>query len=506
MKLSTFSRQMESYWFSDVEPLKFQALQENLSTDILIVGGGITGLLTAYCLSKLGKKVTVVDADQIGGGETGCTTAHLTWVLDSGYAEIEKFFGAEKARLVLESHKSAIDFIENIIREEKIDCNFKRVSGYTFLTSEDKKETLEGELKALHGLGATDTRLEPKLPFDFLNTGICLHYPNQAQFHPLKFLHGLVGCIQKNGGQIFTGTRISHIETDKVKTENGNEIKARQIIVATHSPIKNILFFLKEAAYRSYVIASKIKKNEVPAGLYCDTEEPYHYIRTQSFDAISDLLIIGGEDHKTGQNDDYEATFNRLETWAKKNFPMFQKTDYAWSGQIIESMDGLAFIGPSPYHQNIYIATGYSGNGMTYSAIAAMIFRDLLLEKENKSDELYNPTRKNLKSAGNFLKENVNVIKEMVTGHLESGDRETSEQLSPGEGAIVKKGLAHLAVYRDDEGHLHTFSAICTHLGCVVQWNSSQKSFDCPCHGSRFSGKGEVICGPAIRNLKNTDG
>lgn len=494
---------MDSYWYSAAKSGKFTALHENLAVDILIIGAGITGLLTAYCLSKAGKKVTVVDADEIGGGETGCTTAHLTWVLDLGYAEIEKFFNTEKARLALESHKSAIDFIENIIREEKIDCDFKRVSGYTFLASTDKKKVFEEELKTLHALGAAETRLESKAPLDFFNTGVCLHYPNQAQFHPLKFLNGLAGCIQKNGGRIFTGTRISRVESEKVKTENGNEIKAGQIIVATHSPIKNILFFLKEAAYRSCVIACTIKKDEVPAGLYCDTGEPYHYVRTQSVDDKNDLLIIGGEDHKTGQNNNYEVSFRNLENWAKKTFPMFQKTDYAWSGQVIEPVDGLAFIGPSPFHKNTYIATGYSGNGMTYAAIAAMIFRDLLLEKENKWAELYNPTRKNIKTAGNFLKENLNMVKELVLGHLEGGGTEDPQELAPGEGAVIKKGLVHLTVYRDAEGQFYACSATCTHLGCVVQWNAAQKTFDCPCHGSRFNGKGEVICGPAIRNLKN---
>jgi len=496
---------MDSYWFSDAEPLEFPALQENRSADILIIGAGITGLLAAYCLSKAGKKVLIVDAAaQMGGGETGCTTAHLTWVIDSGYAEIRKFFGIENARLVLESHKIAVDFIENIIREEKIDCDFKRVDAYAFLGPKDKKEVFEQELKTLHGLGATEARLEPKAPFDFFDTGICLLYPHQAQFHPLKFLSGLVKSIKKNGGEIFGSAHISHIETGKVKTEKGNEIIARQIIVATHSPIKNILFFLKEAAYRTYAIACKIKKNEVPAGLYWDTADPYHYMRTQPVDDKSDLLIVGGGDHKTGQNDDYEATLDNLESWAKENFPMFKKTDYAWSGQVIMPEDGLAFIGPSPYHKGIYIATGYAGNGMTYAAIAALIFRDILFGKKNEWAELYNPTRKNLDGTGNFLKENLNMVKEMISGHLERGDIENSEQLSNGEGAIITKGLAHLAVYRDDKGQLHSSSANCTHLGCVVQWNAAQKTFDCPCHGSRFSGKGEVLCGPAIRNLKNT--
>ncbi len=503
MTLKQFSRKIDSYWFSDVEPLKFPSLQEDLSADILIVGAGITGILTAYCLSKVGKKVTIVDADQIGGGETGCTTAHLTWVLDSGYAELEKFFNADKARLAFESHRSAIDFIEKTIQEEKIDCDFKRVNGYTFLSPDDKKETFEEELKTLHGFGATETSIELKAPFDFFNTGACLRAPNQAQFHPLKFLNGLVQCIQTNGGRFFCGTRISHIESGKAKTEAGHEITANRIIVATHSPIKNILFFLKEAAYRSYVIAGKIGKNEVPAGLYCDTEDPYHYVRTQAVDDKNDLLIIGGEDHKTGQNDDYEAPFNKLESWAKKHFPMFKKTDTVWSGQIIEPVDGLAFIGLSPFHKNIYIATGYSGNGMTYSAIAAMIFRDRLLDKKNEWADLYDPTRKNLKTIKYFLEENLNMVKEMVTGYLESGDIENRKELKPGEGAIIKEGLSHLAVYRDDNGQLYSSSAVCTHLGCVVQWNSAQKTFDCPCHGSRFSGKGEVICGPAIRNLKN---
>lgn len=489
-------------WFSDLTALTFPVLSGNRSADILIIGSGLTGLLTAYALSKAGKKVTVVDAsDGIGGGETGCTTAHLTWVLDSRYSELEKSFNFEKAQQVLKSHQAGIDFIETIAREEKIDCGFKRVSGYTLFGLEEK-EFFETELETLHRLGAVETRLESPMPNSFLGKGTGLHYPHQAQFHPLKFLSGLAACLQKHGCTIFGGTRIAEVGSGKVKTETGDEILANEIIVATHSPVKNILFFLKEAAYRSYVIAAKIKKGEVPEGLYCDTENPYHYVRTQPLEDESDLLIIGGEDHKTGQNDDYEAPFQRLESWARANFPMIQKIDYAWSGQIIEPVDGLAFIGPSPYHGHLFIATGYSGNGMTYGAIAAMIFRDTLLGKKNPWAELYNPTRKNPQAIPSFLKENANVVKELVTGHLQRGDIENAEDLPPGEGGVLQKGLTHLAVFRDAEGRLHASSATCTHLGCVVQWNSAQKTFDCPCHGARFSGRGEVICGPAIRDLK----
>ena len=406
----------EPSWYANiVQPIKFTKLTRNITqTDnIVVIGGGIAGITTAYLLSKAGRKVVLVEDGYIGSGETGRTTAHITHALDDRYYNLEQAHGIEGSRIAAESHTAAINLIETIVNEEKIDCDFEKVDGFLFLDPSDKKESLDKELEATHraGIGA---ELISRAPLNYFDTGPCLRFPNQAQFQPLKYLRGLSQVIVHNyGGEIFTETHAQNISSEGIKTSDGCIINTRNIVIATNAPIVNQTsrMYDKQEPYRTYVIGARIKKDSIPKGLYWDTGDqnsknrmpPYHYVRIQRLenDENDDLLIVGGEDNKTGtvvdRAEEREEQFKRLEVWTKERFHI-EGIAYEWSGQIMEPLDSLAFIGRNPdsnytNDNNIYIATGDSGNGITHGTIAGMLLSDLILGKNNTWSSLYDPSR-----------------------------------------------------------------------------------------------------------------
>ncbi len=501
-----------SYWTSSVEPLHYTSVQQSLTTDVLIIGGGISGLTTAYCLTKSGRRVILVEDGYIGSGETGRTTAHIANALDDHYAELESLHGKENTRLMAESHTAAIALIERITSEENIDCDFKRVDGYLFLHPSDTVKTLEDELEASRQAGI-DTVLLKEVPGISFEKGPSLQFPNQAQFHPMKYLKGLAAAVVKLGGTIYTETRVEDIKKNEVKA-NGCLIKADHIVVATNTPINDIVtIHTKQHPYRTYVIAGLIPKYVLPAALWWDTGDqdskwttkPYHYVRTQDYNEQYDLLICGGQDHKTGQIDGEEISqqerYTALEDWLIDRFPFVQEIAYKWSGQVMEPVDSVAFIGRNPGDQHVYIATGDSGNGMTHGTIAGMLIADLINNKPNAWEKIYDPSRVSLKATGDFLKEAGNMAAQYAD-YLKRGDVESVKEIRLNDGGVVNAGLKKVAVYRNSEGLLKAYTAVCPHLGCVVQWNADEKSFDCPCHGSRFTHEGKIINGPAISDLK----
>jgi glycine/D-amino acid oxidase-like deaminating enzyme/nitrite reductase/ring-hydroxylating ferredoxin subunit len=484
----------------------YAALNENTHADICIIGAGIAGMTTAYHLAREGNTVAVLDDGPIGGGMTQRTTAHLSNAIDDRYSEIERLHGQKGARLAAQSHTAAIDRIETIVKEHNIECDFERLDGYLFVPPGESVEMLEKELEAAHRAGLAEvTRIE-RAPITTFDTGPCLRFPRLAQFHPLKYLHGLAAAIQAKGGRIFTGTHASNIEAGQqalVQTDQGYTITAGAVVVATNTPFTELVsIHTKQYPYMSYVIGARVPTGSVTRALYWDTADPYHYVRVQGVGAY-DVLIVGGEDHKTGQADDGPERYARLETWARERFPMIEKIEYRWSGQVLEPADGLAFIGRrgSAAH-NLYIATGDSGMGMTHGTIAGMLITDLIMERANPWAELYDPGRVSLLSLFEFAAENINVAKQYAADYVTGGEVDSAEEVLPGEGAILRQGLTKVALYRDEQGNLHERSALCRHLGCVVHWNSSEKTWDCPCHGSRFDRYGKVINGPANRNLK----
>lgn len=498
----------ESVWTASWPTLPLRPLNQSLEADVCIVGAGIAGLSTAYCLSCEGKSVVVLDAGVIGGGMTERTTAHLSNVIDDGYVEIERLHGEEGARLAAESHTAAITRIDTIVTAERIDCDFERVDGYLFQAPEQSGEQLEQErLAALRAGVVGVVRVEhPSVPA--LEPGRCLRIPRQAQFHPLKYLTGLAQAIGRCGGRIFTGCHVETVKSEKhmrIETRPGHVITAHSVVVATNAPINDmVVVHTKQAPYTTYVIGASVPKNSVPTALYWDQADPYHYVRIQKGATAAesqDILIVGGEDHKTGQADDGEDRHRRLEQWARARFPMIQQIEYRWSGQVMEPIDGLGLIGRNPGDDpNVYIATGDSGMGMTHGTIAAMLITDLMLGRPNPWATLYDPSRKSLKAAGTFVQENLNVVAQ-YGDWLSSGDVESENQIPKGTGAILRQGLQKLAVYRDEGGELHRCSAVCPHLKCIVAWDSIEHSWNCPCHGSRFNAYGKVVTGPAKADL-----
>lgn len=513
--MSGNSMRNRSLW-SSVRMPKGRPLTEDIRVDVCVIGAGIAGLSTAYHLTRAAKSVAVLDDGPIGGGQTQRTTAHLVNALDDRYFELERLHGQEGARLAGESHTAAIDRIESIVARESIACDFQRLDGYLFVPTGESPEVLERELEAIQRVGLDGIDLLTRLPYAHYDFGSCLRFSRQAQFHPWKYLRGLAGSIEQHGGQIFTKTHATTVEGGplaRVGTKLGPVVTADAVVVATNTPINDrVTIHTKQAAYLSYVIGLRVPPGSVPTALYWDTGGsdqghpiPYHYVRLQtarsSGESPHEVLIVGGEDHRTGQANDADARYARLESWARERFPMAQQLEYRWSGQVMEPVDGLAFIGMNPVDEdNVFIATGDSGNGMTHGTIAGMLLTDLILGRENPWASLYDPARKTLRSFTDFAKENLNTALQYASW-LTSGDVQSTVEVSRGSGAIIRNGMGKLAVYRDERGELHEFSAVCPHLGCIVQWNDAEKTWDCPCHGSRFDCRGHVVNGPANADL-----
>jgi glycine/D-amino acid oxidase-like deaminating enzyme/nitrite reductase/ring-hydroxylating ferredoxin subunit len=457
-----------------------------------------------------------LDDGAVGGGQTRRTTAHLSNALDDRYCEIERLHGSEGAKLAAGSHTAAIDRIESIVDVEQIACDFVRLDGYLFVPPGESAELLDRELAAAHRAGLGGVERLPRAPLECFDTGPCLRFPRQAQFHPLRYLTAVARAIELAGGRIFTAT---HAETIKggtqarIKTSSGRIVTADAVVVATNSPVNDLMaIHTKQAAYMSYAIGAIVRRGAVAAALYWDTLDPYHYVRIQrlspeagmteaSASESQDVLIVGGEDHKTGQAPAHSDPYARLEAWTRERFPMIREVAFRWSGQVMETIDGLAFIGRNPLdHPNVFIVTGDSGMGMTHGTIAGILLTDLILGRENPWTTLYDPSRKTLGALARFAKENLNVARQ-YGDWLTSGDVDSPAEITPGAGAVIRHGLTKIAVYRDEQGACHERSAVCTHLGGIVRWNDAEKTWDCPCHGSRFDRLGGVLSGPANRDL-----
>jgi Rieske Fe-S protein len=335
--------------------------------------------------------------------------------------------------------------------------------------------------------------------------GRCLRFPRQGQLHPGKYLAGLARALERRGGRIFCGTHAAAVEggtAARVTTTAGHTVSAAAVVVATNTPVNDVVtIHTKQAPYSTYVVAARVPRGTVEKALYWDTADPYHYVRLHD-DGVDELLIVGGEDHKSGQAHDGEKRFARLEQWMRERFPTARAVTLRWSGQVMEPMDGVAFIGRNPGDaSNVYIATGDSGMGMTHGTIAGMLLTDLIVGRPAPWAALYDPARKMLRAPIEYAKENLNVAAQYFDDYLGRGDIHSADELAPGHGAVLRRGLAKVAAYRDDDGTLHEYSAACPHLGCIVQFDDVEKTWDCPCHGSRFDRFGRVIVGPANRDL-----
>jgi glycine/D-amino acid oxidase-like deaminating enzyme/nitrite reductase/ring-hydroxylating ferredoxin subunit len=503
-----------SYWLDSQSAISYSPLNENLETDVVVVGGGIAGITIAYRLSQSGKKVILVEDGNICSGETGRTTAHLVTALDDRYERLEQIFGKEGASLVYESNRAAIDFVKETVQRERIECDFELLPGYLFLHPSDSKDSLDKEYEAAKRAGVPVQKVN-RVPGILKDVGQALEFADQAQFHPLKYLKAVCNAIVKNGGRIFTDTHAREIDENGITTDKGFSIRAEHIVVATNAPVNSrYIMPMKQFPYRTYVIAARVKKGKLPKVLWWDTGDydanpnipPYHYIRLQNLDENFDLLISGGEDHATGLADadviPEQARYDMIETWTRERFPI-DDVVYKWSGQILEPYDSLGYIGKNPMDKkNIYIVTGDSGNGITHGTIAGLLIPDLILEKENPWEKIYSPARLHVFTAGGvWFKE----FTEGFSAYIKTEDDGKDVKLSDikvGQGEIIQIEKEKYGAYCDENHELHLVAAKCTHLGCTVKWNNDEKSWDCPCHGSRFTYEGKVINGPANTNLE----
>jgi glycine/D-amino acid oxidase-like deaminating enzyme/nitrite reductase/ring-hydroxylating ferredoxin subunit len=462
--------------------------------------------MSAYLLASEGKRVIVVDDGPLAGGETVRTSAHVTDVLDMRYHTLIAKHGKEGARTIFQAFRAGLDQIASIVRQEKIDCDFEKVDGYLFLAPETKLSELENEDRAVAEVGFANVSLTA-CPLGRKEQVPALCFPNQYKFHVLKFMDGLIdACLDRNV-EIYAGTHIGGIEDgDKVivkRTDHENvAITADAVIVATNSPILGIGINLKQAAYRTYAIAGRVPIGVVPKGLFWDTAEPYHYVRTQPIedDLECELLIVGGEDHKTGQADDGVERFQKLEQWTREWCCNFKSVNYRWSGQVYEPFDGIGFVGKQPGKKGVYIATGASGVGMSFAGLAGILLTDEICGRQNSAAKIFDPSRVPLSSPIETIKENINAAVQFID-YVTKPEVDSVMQIHPGEGAVVTRNGEKVAVCRDDHGNICERSAICPHMGGIVSWNSLEKSWDCPVHGSRFDVNGKVLDGPANQDL-----
>ena len=497
-----------SNWMETASVPGFPPLIGDANAEVCVVGAGIAGLSTAYELVQRGRSVIVLDDNPIGGGESGRTTGHLSDALDEGYVALEWLHGAEGARLAFESHRDAIDHIEAVAREEGIACDFDRVDGYLFAPEGESDAVLDRELDACHRVGKRDVTPVDGMPAEGLRGRRALKHPGQGQFHVLTYLAGIAEAIVRGGGRICTGTHVEGIEggpSCTVTTADGHTVTSKAVVVASNSPINDrVAVHTKLYPYRSYVVALELPTGAMALAQYWDTSDPYHYARIQRGEE-SDLLIVGGEDHKVGQADDAEDRFGRLEAWGRSIAPGAGPVKYRWSGQIMEPADGLAYIGADPAGaENVYIVTGDSGHGLTHGVIASRMLPELIAVGDHPWAMLYEPSRQSLRSLPTFASENANVASQYAA-YLTGGDVDSPAEIAPGQGAIVREGLNKVAIYRDPDGNYHRRSAVCPHLGGIVRWNSAEKTWDCPCHGARYDALGKVVNGPSPVDLSPAD-
>ena len=513
---SPHSVEKTSVWDATAKMPVCRPLDQDVEADVCVVGAGIAGLTTAYLLGKSGKSVVLLDDGALAGGQTMVTSAHLSNIIDDRFVQIERWHSEEASRLAAESHAASIDCIEQTASELGIDCDFARIDGYLFLAPGDKPQILDEEMEAARRAGVTVEKIA-RAPVDKFDSGPCLRFPNQARFHPLKYLAGVAEAIKQQGGQVYTNTHADRIDGGQLaEVKVGDHtIRAGSVVVATNSPINDMVaIHTKQAPYMTYVIGARVPHGSVTDALYWDTAEFYHYVPLQHVSPAGrehngeaggyDLLIVGGEDHKSGQADDTAQRHARLEDWARARFPI-EEIKFTWGGQYMETIDGLAFIGRNPMDKdNVYVVTGDSGMGLTHGTIAGMLLTDLIVARENPWANLYDPSRKPIKAASRFVKEQANVAMQYTTW-LTPGQVSSIAEIQPGTGAVIRRGMSKVAVYRDPRGKPHEMSAVCPHLGCIVRWNTAESTWDCPCHGSRFNPQGKVLNGPANVDLPHVE-
>jgi glycine/D-amino acid oxidase-like deaminating enzyme/nitrite reductase/ring-hydroxylating ferredoxin subunit len=485
---------------------QFPSLDRDLSVDVVVIGGGITGVTAAYLLKQEGHTVALVEKEFCGGGDTGHTTAHLTYVTDCRLSRLVKDLGEERARAAWYAGWAAILQIHANVSAESLDCDFAWVPGFLHAAwdgSEDERQSL-GEDARLAAEFGFDSAYVERIP---VANRPGVRFSNQARFHPYKYLTGLLKKIDGAGSYVFEDTHVEEVVDDPLSIRCGtNRIRCNYVVMATHAPLpgktgllRSTALQTKLAAYTTYVLGARLPAGSQPSALLWDTSEPYYYLRIEPREGF-DYAIFGGEDHKAGQAQDTEARFSRLEGMLGTILPQATVVD-RWSGEVIETIDGLPFMGETSERQ--FVATGYSGNGMTFGTLAGMMARDAAIGRRGPWADLFDVGRTAVKAgAWDYVKENLDFPYYFVKDRLTRTEKNAPESVPAGEGRILKVDGERVAVYRDEHGAVTQLSPVCTHMGCIVHWNEAEKTWDCPCHGSRFHPTGEVLAGPATSRLE----
>lgn len=496
-----FKKPPQSYWIASTNKTDYPALNEDIKVDIAIIGGGFVGISTAYMLGKEGLKIAIIEADRILQGTTGHTTAKITSQHGLIYNKIKSKMSEEFAKQYADANESAIRMIEKIAKENNIECDYVPQSAYDFTLRDGYVDKISDEVKVASSLGIKATYLEDiPLPFKIK---AAVRFDNQAQFHPRKYLLPLAEKVARNGTLIFEQSRVVNIEDDggyTLITNQGKKVTSNKVIIASHYPCynKHGLYFTRIYNERSYIITIKAKE-KFPGGMYITAEEPGRSLRYQTSED-GELILIGGEHHKTGQGEDTVKHYEALIDYANETFTV-EDIPYRWSTQDCMTLDDIPYVGHfTSDTPNLYVATGFGKWGMTNSTASSMILRDLIIDGKSPWQDVYSPSRQTIKaSAKTFVVENLNVAKELIKGKITSLPEDID--IEPDEGKLIEAEGQKAGAYRDKQGTLHVVNSTCTHMGCELCWNSAEKSWDCPCHGSRFTYEGDIIEGPAVKPL-----
>lgn len=491
---------LKSYWIASTKKTNYPSLDQDIDVDVAIVGGGIVGITAAYLLKKNGTKVAIIDAGRIVQGTSGFTTAKITSQHYLIYHKIADIFGMELAAQYAEANQSSIEFVEKLTKQLSINCDFERVPAYIYTRKQKYIKAIEKEADVALKLGIKADFVH-ELPIN-LNVDCALIFENQAQFHPRKYLLSIAEKIPGEGSYIFENTEAMDIEKGRpmtITTNRNKKVRAGKVIVASHFPFYDEgLYLARLSPKRSYIIAAAIKE-EFPKGMYINAESPSRSLRSQP-DGENQLVLVGGEGHKTAHGNNFDEHYDNLEKFAQSLFTV-ESVKYRWSAQDYSTLDNVPYVGQiNSTDENIYVATGFGKWGMSNGTAAARLLADKILGKVNPWEEVYNPSRHFTGTA--YMKlftHNFDVAKELVIGKIKGG--ENGVNIKCGEAKVVELEGKKYGAYRDNEGVLHIIDTTCTHVGCELRWNDAEKSWDCPCHGSRFTYDGQILEGPATHKL-----